>query len=558
MAFIIDFKILRHSIVNTQESSEVKKDESEPYSFVEFVKNLDTINIDNEFVVDAYNQYLIEWSGIKREDETTFAEQRKAKYVELLKTIQINFVTQDEERILGNIDYNNPLELEVAIPFFVEKIKDTIEYYSKKRRDVKSSKVRWSTKGSSIYLENIISEYIIDNYTKNENTFQKYKQDFQDRDEFQQNFEIEYNGMYDLNYYGQDEVLVDPTTFPKDTSDYDLSAIPLSGFTEYYRDETKIIDELKKDLYAEYVSTDNVYYENGVAYPVKSTTPFYDHANRHSPLISRISDNTNLLTDKEIGYYFTSRYIYSSNYFSPAGVSLKDTSELTELINKPAVYLSEDYLDYNFWNKYDPSKQGLSDKPVTNSRLKRLHGYQSRDTNLGDASGGVERSTDNIQIWDGVVWANEDVFPKFDDIILDDDVKNEFFFHLGDNESVYKFSMDIYGNEYYLIKKTKNTLNTNQNNIYPLRTFVGGDATAEFLMLGQRLTAIDDLKAIDLIDSEIVAGFYIGGSETTNTNRKHLLDFGLDDVEYHTLEIEGFDTIYTDELSSDIEEYKSV
>lgn len=96
MAFNIDFKILRNSIVNGNTTEDVKKDRTDPFSFIDFVKNLDVDNLSNDFVVDVYNDYLIEWSKIKKQPAETFAERRKEKYIQLLKTIQIDYVTQDE------------------------------------------------------------------------------------------------------------------------------------------------------------------------------------------------------------------------------------------------------------------------------------------------------------------------------------------------------------------------------------------------------------------------------------------------------------------------------
>lgn len=470
MSFFIDYRILKYSIVNTSESSEADKDLIGPYSFIDFVKNLDIENIENEFLVDAYNEYLVEWAKIKKQPSSTFSEIRRLKYIELLKNIQLNFLNQDEQRILGNIDFNNPIELDVAIPFFVEKIKDIIEYYSKKRRDIKNSKQKWSTKGSKQFLDAVIAEYIIDNYTKNENTFQRYKQDFQSLSSFQKDYTLKYNGLYDLNDYRETEFDFDSSLFLSSNEDYTLSSLPITSFSDYSRDSSKLITELKKDLYRRYISTDGQYYNNGSVIDINSETPFYDPYNYSSPYISRISDTSNLLRDSDIGYYFTSKYIYTSNYYSPYGISTSNTEKLIGLLPKIDIYRSEDYKDYYFWSKYSNNNQALGNKPVSNKLLKRFYGYQSRDINLNDSVGGVENYMDNIQLWDGdknSEWANDDVFEKFNDNILNRKLKNDFFFTLDENESVYKYVCDIFGNHYYLIKEI-NVNNEPTNEIYPL------------------------------------------------------------------------------------------
>jgi hypothetical protein len=546
MAFSIDFKILRYSIINTLETTETKKDSSEPYSFVDFVKNLDIDNVNNDFVVDSYNKYIIEWSKFKKQSTESFEEIRKQKYVQLLKNIQLNYITQDEERILGNIDYDNPLEVEVAIPFFVEKIKDIIEYYITKRRDVKNSKVKWSTKGSKEFLKNEVAKYIIDNYTRDSNTFQRYKQTYQELSSFQNNYNIIYDGLYDFNDYRSVEFTVDPTTFLSSGSDYDLSSFDLTSFSDYNPDSNTLISELKKDLYKKYISADKTYYNGGDELSIKSTTPFYDPYNYDTPYISRISDTTNLLRDKDIGYYFTSKYIYSSNYFSPYGISLKDTSDYVGILPKIDVYRGEDYVDYYLWSKYSSVNQGLVGKPVINKRLKRFYGYQSRDLNLDDSVGGVERYNDDIQIWGGEkneTWLNEDVFDKFTNNILNRKSKTDYFFQMENGEGVYKYCCDIYGNQFYLIKQLEDS-STIQNNIYSLPTTVISDTNIleNLSLLGQRNTATSELINIKIADNTGL-GFFINIGSLTNNIIETLADFNIEPIEIKSLNSTLFNTI---------------
>ena len=566
MAFFIDFKILKYSIVNTIETVEIKKDSSEPYEMIDFVKNLDIDNIGNQFVVDSYNKYLVEWTKIKNQTTESFDSIRRRKYVELLQNIQLNYLNQDEQRILGNIDWSNDLELEVAIPFFVEKIKDIIEYYINKRRDVKNSKVKWSTKGSKEYLENFISQYIIDNYTKNPNTFQKYKQDYQELSSFQSDFRIEYDGLYDLNDYRAIEFEITPSTFLSSSSDYDLSNLPITSFSDYNKDEKTVIDELKKELYKKYISVDYTFYQsvdNSIK-DIKSTTPFYDPYNYQIPYISRISNTDNLLRDSDIGYYFTSKYLYTSNYFSPYGISISDEDELDGLFPKIDTYRSVDYRDYYSWSKYGETHQGLVGKPVTDKRLKRFYGYQSRDLNIDDSVGGVERYTDNIQLWSGdknEKWSNDDIFDKFKGITLNRESKNDFFFTLKDNESLYKYACDIYGNQYYLIKEI-NVAGYSSNGgdqffsseyIYPVRskTYIGGDiGSANFTLLGQRLNTLTGLHAIE-IQENIVLGFSISAVNIDDVSLKSVFDYNVIYTDYYDLYSNIFGTNYDPEDIND-------
>ena len=77
----------------------------------------------------------------------------KEMYVSLLKDIALNYTTVEEKRFLLNIDYNNPRDLDIIIPFYSRKIKQIAQYYSKKREDVVQSSFRNTLKGSDFGVE---------------------------------------------------------------------------------------------------------------------------------------------------------------------------------------------------------------------------------------------------------------------------------------------------------------------------------------------------------------------------------------------------------------------
>lgn len=434
----------------------------------------------------------------------------------------------------------------------MEKIKDIIEYYKTKRSQIKSSKSKWSTKGSIQFLKNTVAEYIINNYTKNPDTFQRYKQDYQELSSFQSHYKIEYNGLYDTKSYANEEISINNEDFTKSEDDYTLSSLPITAFSDYNRSTSTLISELKKDLFKKYVSLNNTYYATTTSVDIDSTTPFHDIQNRTKPLISRISTTDGLLTQGDIGYYFTSRFIMASKYISPKGISLKDTDGFIGLVPKIDVYYEEDYVDYYLWAKYDSTYGAMSNKPVKNKRLKRFHGYESRNVRVGDSSGGVSRYTDNIQLWTGPrneQWANDDLFDKFIDNVLNRDNKNNYLFNLDENESVYKYSVDIFGNEYYLIKEIDEQ-QSSQSNIYPLKTFTGGASQLDFILLGQRYSNIDPLSAVEL-GNDIALGF-----ENLNQTEyviETLSDYHLDDREYYTLDSSNYntETLSSNSLSSE-------
>lgn len=519
MAFALSFKKLRFSIINDSITDEVKKDSVEPFSFVEFVRNLDVENVDQSVVVQLYNDYLIQWFQLKKTSKDTLRDEIRNKYVELLKTIQLDFLNQDEERILGVINFDDPLETEAALPFFVEKIKDLIFHYSSKRKEVSNSRVKWSTKGSKEFVERTISDYIIENYVKTPHSFQRRKEDLQELSAFLIEYRIEYDGLYDLNDYRE---------------------LPVE--TESAFENSEGLNEERQRLFKKYISANHRY--NGDV--IKTETPFYDYFNVDLPYISLGSNDEKLLNSKEIGHYFTSKYAQGSTYFSERGINLTPLSE-NKLIADPEFYGNQgDYVDFYFNKKTPLHTFGLANRPVSNKHLKRGFGYRSRETVVNDAYLGVSRFTDNVQLWEGdknESWANEDVFDKFDGAKLNRKGKNDAFFPLGERESVYKYAVDYFGNEFYLIKRFKE-IKTRQSVVYPLIDFDDAKLTGA---LGQINIDSVTLSAVNISsDIDPVALQYNLGDAVSQKFEIQqffpLGEYNLKDVGFYPLENERFKT----------------
>jgi len=152
--------IINNSIVNSDIPSHLTKDNVSPFSFLEFITNTN-VDYSPEQYNNFYINYLKDWSEIKRTKETnkiTFID----LYVNFLKEVTLTYSTQQELRFLSSLDFKNPIDLDIAIPFYVEKIRQIILFYKEKRDIGKYAVDRNKIKGTQLSVEKILFDKIYD------------------------------------------------------------------------------------------------------------------------------------------------------------------------------------------------------------------------------------------------------------------------------------------------------------------------------------------------------------------------------------------------------------
>lgn len=125
-----EFEEVQNSIVTP--SSQYFGDYLQPYSFLEFLKNTNN-NYTPKVYNDFYIEYLKNWANAKNTTVLTQEELIFNQYTDLLREITLTYSTADERRFLSNIDFNDPEDLEIAIPFFSRKIKEIVLLYKSSR-----------------------------------------------------------------------------------------------------------------------------------------------------------------------------------------------------------------------------------------------------------------------------------------------------------------------------------------------------------------------------------------------------------------------------------------
>ena len=148
-----------NSITNTIDDE--KYDRNNPFSFIEYLNYTKTL-YKTTVNFTTYQDYLKEWNDITNFKNVSYGVQVREQFIDFLKTISLNFTTIEERKYLTTIDYNNPDELEVAIPFFVKKIKDIILYYANKRDTYKLNYNLSLTKGTNVGIENYVRTTILE------------------------------------------------------------------------------------------------------------------------------------------------------------------------------------------------------------------------------------------------------------------------------------------------------------------------------------------------------------------------------------------------------------
>lgn len=154
---------IENSITNPNSNSKHWIDNNNPLSFFDYLKHTRHVASPIEFN-DSYNLYLHDWYKIKGETTSTASAKVRDRYIDLLKDISINFTTAEEKRFLSNIDFDNPQDLAIAVPFYSAKIAEICQFYVRKREQIKYKIEDNKIKGTKIGIEknifNTIIEYI--------------------------------------------------------------------------------------------------------------------------------------------------------------------------------------------------------------------------------------------------------------------------------------------------------------------------------------------------------------------------------------------------------------
>ena len=177
-----------------------------PYNFQDWKNRNFGLIPSKEF--DQYISYLKAWYN-SRYTPSTASKNLRNDYINLLKELTIVFEDDEDFKKLKDIDYNDNLALEDAIPVFVKKIREISIYLVNKRDAIKKTKLKYNMAGATQALEKIFYEYLLKAFTKRNYVLNVPEQSaynsFPDLSAISNGFNIQIQELYDdTNYFDKD------------------------------------------------------------------------------------------------------------------------------------------------------------------------------------------------------------------------------------------------------------------------------------------------------------------------------------------------------------------
>jgi hypothetical protein len=174
-----------------------------PLPFSEWMKHQEGIKPDTEQLL--YTDYLHSWYVYQSKAVTTEAT-IKQNYITLLKELSFLIDSNDSNLFLSQIDFANDEDIILAIPYFVQKLKEICKSIAQKREIVKNTKLKYNLIGSNEGLESILYEYILKGFTHGSDNIStvpisNISQFFPQLSSVNSNFYIEVEELHDPNVY---------------------------------------------------------------------------------------------------------------------------------------------------------------------------------------------------------------------------------------------------------------------------------------------------------------------------------------------------------------------
>jgi hypothetical protein len=293
-------------------------DKDYPMSFITFIKTIN-VTYEPESLQNYYNAYLKNWNMVSGSSSTTNENLIVERYRDFLKDVSLNYTTLEEKKFLSSLDFNDPFDMDIAIPFYSKKLKEIALYYREKREDVKFEPYRKKIKGTNLSLNKAIVDIALDHLESNLDSAI-----YLDLGDIKRNLEIEIEELYDgyPKYFNQTP---DIKIYDNKDLDYGYDIFLksntelLSSVFSTFSNELKVSKELDNlldnkrkltensvatDFY--YLSTGNTVYDfiSGRLFEAKKDSE--NILNRNYPTTAS-TERYNLQTPRERGFFKPSK-----------------------------------------------------------------------------------------------------------------------------------------------------------------------------------------------------------------------------------------------------------
>lgn len=517
-----------NSIINPDTSATDYLDFQTPFSFFDYLKYT-KLDLTPSQIAESYTDYVKAWHDAKTLDEVTKTESIRDRYVELIKQITLKYTTTEEKRFLANINYDDPLDLDIVIPFYSRKVVEICNFYSEKRQKLKFKIEKNKIKGTPNSLERSIFENIVDVLFTDELGVGEYQRlvnttelladlsieieelyDFyssyldNDPDKIYSDYEvttqarkdlyssninkIDYNIFTNTDQGIRNQIFEGIRIFLKEfgkrfTIDYDLTKVnlncksndPLYDLVNAKKDDAKIQTELRYKLIEKYIGSDFYYIQTGDTISdvlsgklFTAQNPTGNLLNRHFPTTASVEEESELESCRRVGLFFTPEKT-SILYFSTPEKKYKvDSSKLEP--NKVYIFPDPD----RYGNTTGLTKSYFEEYPLIH-----IQDYSSSLKNKSTFSSEGDIDSDPFKQDFYSYWSRNQL-----SLATGNDQLSSNLSRLYDIGILTKYSTDIYGNQYGLFK-AKSRKNLEDNTIalsgekLILRRFDGGPLTWE-------------------------------------------------------------------------------
>jgi len=490
-----------------------RSDRDGPYGLTEWLVNAGASFGTPDDYIAGHMQYIKKWykanAGIKQLQQG----QSVNIYSKFLREVLLVYTDQEEKRYLRNLDWDSPYDLDIAVPFFANRLREVIIYIVEQRDKIRFQKTKYSFRGSVQGVTKFIYDEVVSllqserYYLQFGNKLPKPKQVADDLTiTIEEKFDttVSYNNLiggddnilertrktgFDLNIYidfeqavanvlqsypqflsttgnilsTDDQLVIPSTTYTSD----DINVLPTSYFSNYTKNVSTLNLHQHKKWYSKYIGTDTYYlsststgeYTTGLL--ASGEHKAGHHININHPTVASVPNKDNIISRRKLGGFFTKTglsHAYSLDHthvINPDNIS----SDTLYTFPDPSVYGNDlaimTHVEDFRWVKADRSNDDLLGYIVDDKQMQKMYPYQSTDESNVYPKFGVSRVSDNFDFWEGDerdVWANQDIYK----IELAYDYSNQCNERIDDlllgERTTAKYKSDIYGNEYILLK----------------------------------------------------------------------------------------------------------